>query len=852
MNAVAVARIFRPPLEACGFRTGLIRTRYEFADFSVPGMPIRRVALAAFGCKPYDFRTACIAVVSIPGSKPIEPRDVGEFRALGAPYVFVVTDGHAQCWAIRGVGLPERKAELPLTGVPAFIAQHSDTFSPTRIVAAKNPFADRARQLDFVDAGLVPALNHEVGEKLHDLVERVMTDAVACHEESTGKAPNFPELFRLVFRMLTGKILADKSHSLRFSDPRGVLSAVRGYYDTAVFEQPLVSDGQTQQLVFEAIRDSIRFHNLTPESVAHVYENTLVTKETREQYGTHSTPSYIADYIAWRLPLEDVSLDALHVFEPAIGCAALLTSVLRRVRLLLPPDWTPRQKHKYFIEHMSGFDIDSFAVETAHLSLTLADFPNKDGWRIGQADMWRTDALERGASAATVLLANPPFRNFSKEERACLRVDGCEPVRPNKATEMLRRCLGSLPEDALLGLVVPREVISGKKSQSLRELLLDEWHLQEVCLLPDHVFSHSDAQSGILIARKARSKRRVTFRHIREDERSHFAEAYGVTFEITIPRGYFLDRPKKEFVAPMLREVWEHLAATCVPLSSVAEVGQGLTYEGKNLPEGAKTISEDYFVGAVRGYHRADRCLCTLQLVEPQWMSLDPAVVRRPLKGTKRGVPQVIMNYASAGRGRWRLEAAIDRQGVAVTSRFSVCRPRSGASLEVMAALLAGPVTNAFVYAHCDKRDHPDPVVARIPVPALDRLDVLAAIKEAVRAFENAARPKEPFEPDVSPDCMRPLLARIDALVLKLYNLPQQLRKSVVDFFSTTDRRPGVPFSYRLSEDLLKQGMALELPGEKERRDPWAGAAGMWADDDTWDDFMAEVAQIRTAGAGST
>ncbi len=844
MNAAAIGRVFRPALESCGFRRDLIKSRYEFADFGASGMPTRRVALAAFGCEPYDFRTACIAVVSIPSGKPVTPSDVGEFRALGAPYVFVVIDGQAQCWAVRGVGLPERKAELPLTEVPAFLSEHSGTFSPTRIVAAKNPFASRAKQLDFVDAGLLPALNYEVGKKLHELVERVMTDAVACHKEAVGEAPAFPELFRLVFRMLTGKILADKGHSIEFNDPGGVLSAVRDYYDTPPFKQPLVRNKQTQRLVFEAIRDSIRFHNLTPESVAHVYENTLVTKETRERYGTHSTPSYIADYIAWRLPLEDISLDALHVFEPAIGCAALLTSVLRRVRLMLPPDWTPRRKHQYFIEHMSGFDVDSFAVETALLSLTLADFPNKDGWRIEQGDMWRTDMLERGASQATVLLANPPFQNFSREERAALLADGREPVMANKTTEMLCRCLTHLPGDAILGLVVPREVISGKKPESLRKQLLDEWHLLEVCLLPDHVFNHSDAESGILIARKWKSQKHVA----REDERSLFVEAYGATFETSVPQDYFLNRPKGELAVPMLREVWEYLAGTCVSLGSVAEVGQGLTYEGKNLPTGAKTVSEEYFVGAVRGYHRTEACLDVLTLRDPAWMSLDEGAVSRPRKGAKIGAPQVLMNYASAGRGHWRVKAAIDHQGMPVTSRFAVCRPKADISLEVVAGILNGPVTNAFLYAHCDKRDHPDPVVARIPMPDLARRKSVAAIEQAVRVFEDAVRPREPFEPDVPTDRMRLILARIDALTLDLYGLPKDLRKSIVNFFGTTDKRPGAPFSYQLSEDLLDQAMAMELPAAEDH-DPWAGAVGMWAADDTWDDFVAEVAQIRSGEA---
>jgi hypothetical protein len=101
--------------------------------------------------------------------------------------------------------------------------------------------------------------------------------------------------------------------------------------------------------------------------------------------------------------------------------------------------------------------------------LTLADFPNHDGWRLDKADLWTTTELEAGSKRAKILLANPPFQNFTAKERAALRAKGMEPVAANKATELLRRAIPHLPAGALMGVVLPRETLEGEKSQTLRE-----------------------------------------------------------------------------------------------------------------------------------------------------------------------------------------------------------------------------------------------------------------------------------------------------------------------------------------------------------------------------------------------
>jgi type I restriction-modification system DNA methylase subunit len=160
--------------------------------------------------------------------------------------------------------------------------------------------------------------------------------------------------------------------------------------------------------------------------------------------GTHSTPAYIADYLVWHLLpwIEEIPLNDREVFEPACGHAVFLVSAMRAMRELLPATHLePAQRHRYFKGKLHGVDVDAFALEIARLSLTLADIPNPNGWDPQVQDVFLEQELQERASRCMVLLANPPFENFTKSERS--RYSGL--LHKNKTAELLARALVSRP-----------------------------------------------------------------------------------------------------------------------------------------------------------------------------------------------------------------------------------------------------------------------------------------------------------------------------------------------------------------------------------------------------------------------
>jgi hypothetical protein len=246
-----------------------------------------------------------------------------------------------------------------------------------------------------------------------------------------------------------------------------------------------------------------------------------------------------------------------------------------------------------------------------------------------------------------------------------------------------------------------------------------------------------------------------------------------------------------------LEKVWEW-CQSLPRFASLAKIGQGLQYKGKDLTPGARTLSPFSFPGAVRGFARLTPDLRIDGRPPEVWMSVDSTVIRRPGTGTTVGVPQILLNYTLVSRSPWRLMAVIDREGHAVTSRFLTVRPLSETMpLEFLWALCNAPFANSYVYTHAEKRHVLAGMVRAMPVPYTSH-DEIQQVVEAVRAyFDAVASPANTvLASTLNEDKAKMLLKRIDAEILRLYDLPPRLERQLLDLFASW-QRPGVPFDFK-------------------------------------------------------
>ena len=173
----------------------------------------RTVALAAFAHQPTDVRSACVAVIDVHGD-PMKA--VASYRQLGAPVVFVCREEQLQWWQ-QGAESPQRLATIPRTELASFFQEHRHDFAPESVYRAKTRgrFAS-TDQLSFVDVGLMPLVEGEIGKALSGLVERVVDDVIAYLKPPRMTVKFGQWLFRSVFWLVAAKILRDKD--VRLSD----------------------------------------------------------------------------------------------------------------------------------------------------------------------------------------------------------------------------------------------------------------------------------------------------------------------------------------------------------------------------------------------------------------------------------------------------------------------------------------------------------------------------------------------------------------------------------------------------------------------------------------------------------
>ncbi len=809
--------LLRPHLQDCGYRNQQLVPNVAVGNgrhYTVP--------LAAFAHSSHDSRSACIAVVD--GTSDSEAT-VASCRTLGAPLVFLYFPDRWQLWQ-QSTTKPKLLRQLPHEGISSFFLEKKEELSPESIYRAKTwARLDTNYQLDFVDVGLMPLVEEEAGKKLTELIERVVQETKSSLRWSKVSPLQWQWLLKSHFWLLAAKLLRDKNvqafASLDLENVQDTFKRVADHYGAT--EPVQVGVRARARALRKSARGLSQFSHLglvSTDALAYLYENALITKDIRTALGTYSTPTYLVDYIIGKLRpwIEDIPVNQRKVFEPACGHAAFLLAAMQLLGDLLPPEMSsPSKRHQYLRTRLRGYDVDPFALEIARLRLTLADVPNPNGWDLRVANMFEGNSLARSSQTASIILANPPFTNFSTIERDSLASHDARGPHVNKAAEILHRIATNMQPGAVFGVILPQGLLHNKDGVSLRQLLTENFEIKELCLLPDKVFTSSMESIVILGRRLQREKQNqspILYRRVREPDIEIFRRSYEATHESHVQVSRFSDTNLWDFFVPDLPEVWE-FCRELPKFGNIAEIGKGFEFRSRGdprFPEGAITESNTPRKGLTEGFARLSKTLQTHQQPDKTWFNLDPSVIRCPGHGMETETPQVLLNYARVSRESWRLKAFLDREGHPVTSRFLVIRPHDKRwSIEALWGLCNSPFANAYSYALSTKRDILVGVMRDMPVPDIDSVDVTPLL-DAVNAYLKAVSNQE--DVSISPntlDKLKTLHWQIDVEALRLYELPSHLERQLLDLFSGVKRR-GVPFE---QNEYFRELLAITVDWEQ-------------------------------------
>ena len=767
-------------LRGIGYHDTLLEEDYKFPDYFTSRREERQVAAVAFGQTPVSYDTALIGVALSNGLR--EQALINSLRALGAPILLEVDNYEVRQWAVsHKENQHTLVARYPADRITNMIERHAREWKPEPLLRAKNigSFNETAQSTLF--AGLLPELEEHIQEQLEPLLYKALSTTKAVYKEVNGSDAEPSELFKLIFWVLTAKIFHDRSVSgfIKLSpDPDAILNAVAKQYDEIV---PQLLDRESRSVAVDCIWNELDFRHLSVEVLAQMWSTMLIDSETKKRLGIHRTPRSLVRYIVERIPLQQPGDDPRIIFEPCTGSAAFLIGVMNALRpnlFLMAPD----ERHRYFTKHIAGIEKDPFGVEISHFTLALADFPNLSGWtkRVKLGDVFEPGVLTDYLKRAGVVLCNPPFEQFDLEgERKKYQVSS-----PWKPVELLNRVLDDLHPSGVLGFVLPRNFVDGTGGyKEIRKRLAKRFANIDITVLPDRAFE-ADVEVALLIATEPipHDTCQVSYHKVNDtaDAWKQFELGHKLSLENTEIRA--TEKAAETFAVYELPKVWNFLF-NHLKLGDVAELRRGIEWNQPLIKKGgietgnrSKFVREEYAEGFTRGVAPLTK-FKVFEQPRLSYLSLRSQDLRHTFD-YEWSKPKVILNKSTKSRGKWRIAAFPDTEGVTFYQTFIGAWSKSQDYDElVLAAILNSPVANAFVSTREGKTDITMETLRLIPIPQFSEPQ-REKLKSIVRHYQEAVAMPIATRSDASQ-----LLMEIDALVLDGYRMPPRLENELLEHF---------------------------------------------------------------------
>lgn len=816
-----VLNIVRNELNQLGYLDNLLQEDYVFDDASVSGIRELNIPLAAFAQWPPSYRNACIGVLTANGQSG--PQYVSGYRALGAPMFFEAFHDHIVRYRVEASGQAVFLESIPARDIRKAFEANRNKWSPNAIFRAKAiaPLATPV-QLDFVDIGLLPALKGMIHGKLDRLLKGTLNEAINTYKHNTsGSRPDKESLFRLVFRFLAAKVFKDKRHPGNWDDPKAntIIKEIQRFYGfTESDMQGILDEPHTQQTVWDNFRNTFNFQNLSVDDLAFIYENTLILKEFRKQYGIHSTPQAIAELIVDHLPFESLAKNERFVIEPCAGHGVFLVAALRRLRELLPASWTDQERHKYLKDRLTAIEVDVFAAEVCRLSLMLADYPNPDGWQIISQDIFASDVLKKQLKTSQIVLCNPPFEDFTPDEK---KHYGNRILSVHKPYEVLNKVMENPP--AMLGFVLPKSAILGGRYRDMQDRIARTYKNVETIALPDRIFAFSDQETMLVLAsnRNKATKTNVFVRTfwIRENDRRPLLETGQLPEGIIKVVNRSTHGKSISLRNVPLNEIWNYLR-NYPRLGSIADFHQGIWWNVSLEKNRHSLISSKPSHGFKKGLDTVQGKIEPYSAQRFVYLNMDERYRRTTAHSFPWEKRKVIANGRRISRGPWRIVGYPDSSGLVCTKNFMGIWPKKDINIEVLSALINSPLVNAALYLKGYGRDNSIRILEQIPIPSPEVID-----KERIgRLITYYINFKSTIMKGLAKEPIIQILMEIDSLILKAYDLPPRLERKLLEFFRgyprpvpfdfpnyyPEDFKPCIPLHKYLEMD-LKQTSAGEL-----------------------------------------
>lgn len=768
-----------------GYRTDDVHSAYRFAAVETAARDVRDVSMAAFLDGPASYKTAALAVVQTEGAGNTQEEVIAR-RSLGAPYLIVLGKEKASAWTYTLDG-PSKIDESAIADWESLIGNQQVLFEANAVRQLKLVrLRNESHAWSLFDPATLRAIQADTQSAVSDLLEEFLGRFQGISTGELSLEDDYRTLFPMTFRLLAAKILVDREDarfaSVDVHDVKATLTAIEKLYSLSPLQVRWNAARQLQvSKAWTDLRGGLYVRNIAADDLAFVYEHTLITPEIREKYGTHSTPSSVADYVVRSLNLPDGDeAQKLVVYEPFAGSCVFLTAALRRFKELLPTDWSPKQTHAHLVEHFKASEIDAFACEIARLALILADYPNHNGWRIENEDLFARDRLLERAKSASIVVCNPPFEDFVELP------DGHSIHKPISALETILKA-----QPQYLGIVMPPGLSTHKKYRAVLEALTQQYSDVEVLVLPEGAFREAAVGAEVLIAQQPRvtsdiqPTTRLTHSQVTRSDWSRFEHTLRPTSQET----QIVDPQRAPGLIGLrpLRDIWEELSS-CWRLNSVAEIHRGLewTYDQSRA---SRPVAAPGFRPGLHRY--SDGGFTQFRIAQTVYLDCQREYLRGNAISHPWHLPKLICNSIRTSRGPWRLAASVDLSGLVASQQFlgmwlNTQSQAGHTDLQALCAIINSPVANAFSFCHDGAKGMRIATMGQIPLP---RQAVAGTLYELINEYQSVVGNTEsgPLFENHARSAVS-ILMEIDALVLAAYDLPPKLERALLRFMRDGDR----------------------------------------------------------------
>ena len=237
-------------------------------------------------------------------------------------------------------------------------------------------------------------------------------------------------------------------------------------------------------------------------------------------------------------------------------------------------------------------------------------------------------------------------------------------------------------------------------------------------------------------------------------------------------------------------------------LGDLSSIHRGIEYNQPLRTSKSPLIASDELPGFMPGVHTVKDTVEPFVVRKTVFLNVSPNLMRTLAYNLPWHKPKLIVNANQQSRGPWKITASLDNVGRVCYQNFHGIWPAISLRMEVLAAVLNGPVAHAFIGTREGKRHVHIQTLKDIPVPEFDQTQQ-QIIASMVRQYSDARGlwlSGELVADEAHERCSQ-LLRLIDAEVLKAYDLSPRTERQLLDFFVGHRRLGPVEFTEYLPQD---------------------------------------------------